>query len=107
MEIKIYGYVNIRKGLMEKTVHKTMYCSKLKKGEWVAITDKSLIKDTKKCKHCFKEEQMRGKVAKTLRRKVYGNKSKRNQGSTMTKTGLRCDQLRGDYQEEKKEYKNK
>lgn len=50
---------------------------------------------------------MRGKVAKALRKKVYGNKSKRNQGATMTKTGLRCDQLRGDYREEKKEYKNK
>ena len=36
-----------------------------------------------------------------------GSKSKRNQGATMTKTGLRCDQLRGDYQEEKKEYKSK
>jgi len=50
---------------------------------------------------------MRGKVAKVLRNKVYGSKSKRNQGATMTKTGLRCDQLRGDYQEEKKEYKSK
>ena len=36
-----------------------------------------------------------------------GNKAERNQGATMTKTGLRCDQLRGDYQEEKKEYKSK
>ena len=36
-----------------------------------------------------------------------GSKSKRNRGAVMTKTGLRCDQLRGDYQEEKKEYKSK
>ena len=28
---------------------------------------------------------MRGKVAKALRNKVYGGKSKRNQGATMTK----------------------
>jgi len=53
------------------------------------------------------EVSMRGKVAKVLRNKVYGGKSRRNQGATMTKTGLRCDQLRGDYQEEKKEYKSK
>ena len=55
----------------------------------------------------LEEVSMRGKVAKALRNKVYGGKSKRNQGATMTKTGLRCDQLRGDYQEEKKEYKSK
>lgn len=106
--MKIYGYVSVsEKGLMQKTLHFSLDCLKIRWSNWVAITDKSFTDKMKKCKHCFKEEQMRGKVAKALRKKVYGNKSKQNQGATMTKTGLRCDQLRGDYREEKKEYKNK
>ncbi len=50
---------------------------------------------------------MRNKVCKALRKKVYGSKSRRNQGATMTSQGLRCDQLRGDYKAEKADRRNR
>lgn len=49
----------------------------------------------------------KGKIAKELRRLVYRDKSKRNQGSRMVSGQLCCDSLRSDYQEKKRLYKEK
>ncbi len=68
--MKIYGYANVKKGLMEKIIHKTMHCLKFKKGEWVGVTDKILASEMKKCECCFKNE------TKTNRRKQVWEKTK-------------------------------
>jgi len=50
---------------------------------------------------------MKGRVAKELRKIVYGERSKRNKGAVWISGRLTADKLRSDYQHLKKVYRNK